>query len=202
MLNVILVLVAYHDTMASSSPLCNKCTTLDVRQPYCGPEYTKEGATFAVRIVYKHYNTLAELEASATSGYCLLCHLILDVIKKLNAQDALTVVDDWEHFDLLYDELDDDGADSEILSTLRQKHRSFFQDAVATLDDIADPDAPVLLDFKFREPMRDEIASRCTDVTVHWTNSDGITRRSAASLSLVSGLTGELLLIVLPLAYR
>lgn len=178
--------------MASSLLLCSKCATLDIRQPYYGPEYTKEGAAYALRIIYKHHDSLSELEASATSGSCSLCHLILDVIEKLNAQDALTVVDDWEHFDLLYDELDDDEADSDILSSLQQRHRNFFYDASATVDDDTDPDAPILLDFKFREPMRDEIASRCTDVTVHWTNSDGLTRRSVASLSLVSGLPSKL----------
>ena len=50
-------------------------------------------------------------------------------------------------------------------------------------------DTTILLNLTFRAPMRDELASRCNHIAVHWTYNYGL-RRTISSLSLVSGLFG------------
>ncbi|KAK5939666.1 hypothetical protein PMZ80_008046 [Knufia obscura] len=172
------------------SDLCDTCKGIDSHRPFYGPKYSEVGSGIATRIAYQHAASLEDLERSAKHAGCHLCYLMLDVIRKYNelVADSKNVVDDWEHVDMLYDELDDPENGVDAPEALRQLHRDFFREATsAGIEDISDPDAPVLLDITFRKPLRDELASRCIDVAVHWTHTDG-SRRTTSALSLISGL--------------
>lgn len=152
----------------------------------------KVGSGIATGIVYEYAKSLDEVDACLKAEDCHLCYLILDVVRKYNEliADSKNVVDDWEHVDMLYDELGDFENEVDVPEELQRRHQAFFSDASVGPEDISDPDAPILLDITFREPMRDELSSRCTDVAVHWTHKDG-SRRTTPALSLVSGLPGK-----------
>ena len=178
----------------AETSLCSICAGIDARRPYCGPECSQVGSGTATRLVYEHATSLTELERAARRDECHLCQLLFDVIREYSEHvaDSKNVVDDWEHVDMLYDELGELEHEIVVPEQILQRYQAFFEKPSATIEDILDADAPILLDLTFRAPMRDELASRCTDVAVHWTHNDG-SRRMTSSLSLVSGLSGTYL---------
>lgn len=169
------------------SKLCEHCTAINIRQPFHGPQTTKEGTNRHVRILYAFPQTFTDIRISANLTACHLCHLIIYTIDKFNARDARTVVDDWEMVDMWSDD-EDEPSDS-----VGDIDDEYFLTASSTIDDIDDPGSPILLDFTFREPMFDEIATRCVDVVLHWTNSESGERLSVPAFNLVAGLEDNII---------
>lgn len=181
---------------AAPRSLCRKCLGIDIRQPFCTPEHKRSNSGIVTRVCYSHASTLYELLTSALEEDCHLCCLVLDSIRKhyVLISNKKNVLDDWDYMDDFEDtEDDDDDSDNENgdLTENWPRYAHFFSEAEATWEDVSDVASPIILEFVFREPRRDELASRCTDIIVHWTQTGGRNRLSSSALNLVSQLPGK-----------
>lgn len=127
-----------------------------------------------------------------------MCHLILDSIRNhyVLISNKKNVLDDWDYLDDFSDAADNDELseidDNEWFLEVYERHQKFFHEAeCAPSDSLHDPNSPIILEFVFRDPRRDEVAGRCTDINVHWTQTGELARLHTSALSLVSQLPGE-----------
>jgi len=178
-----------------TSNLCEICLSLDVQRPFCGPEHSTSSSGINSRVCYAHARSLYDLLTSAIDKQCHLCCLILDVIRKhyILISNKKNVLDDWDYVDDLDDVSDGDEDESRLQQDLLQRYQDFFYEAEHLFEDVNDASSPILLEFVFRKPLRDELSSRCTDIAVHWTQVGGLSRMNTtvSAMSLVSSLPGQ-----------
>lgn len=179
---------------------CGICSRINARAPFCGPQSGLSSSGTVTRVWYSHASDLYELLGSALEKGCHLCSLVLDAIRKhyVLISNKKNVLDDWDLVEDI-DEIDESGDDRDTdsdadpsLSSRQDKHYDhFFHETETSFDAVNDTQSPLILEFIFREPRRDELTSRCNDVVVHWTQTGGQTRLSTSALTLVAQISGE-----------
>lgn len=173
--------------------LCTVCRGIDYSRPCHGPEYRPCGGEFSAHLFYDTYSSLEDLRDSARDSSCELCTLILGTIEDSPAE--LFVEEEWDYIERLSPEAESDLTEAVKIDDVREKYARYFSNSLAARVDPLDVSAPIVVEIVFREPLRDEISSRCTDICVHWTEtspaSGEAVRRKASLISLVSGLPGE-----------
>lgn len=183
---------------------CPICSGIDVRRPFCGPQTIRLGSGKVTRVCYGHAQTLHKLLTSALETNCHLCYLILNSIRKhyVLIANKKNVLDDWDLVDEIddldgsgdddsdEDENEDEDRDSGGSPQVQSKYRRFFYGPEAIFDDVGDIKSPIVLEFNFRAPKRDELKSRCIDIVVHWTQTGGRARLSSSALTLVAHIPG------------
>lgn len=175
---------------AARDSLCGNCLDIDVRRPFCGPECSRSSSGIVTRVCYGHAETLYQLLTTALEENCHLCSLVLESIRKyyVLTSNKKNVIDDWDYVDDL-DASDD--SESELEPDLTGHYAHFFHQGDAKFGDLSSTDRPIILEFVFRQPRRDESASRCIDIIVHWTQTGGRARLRSSALDLVSQLPGR-----------
>jgi hypothetical protein len=176
---------ALSEKQSMGTHLCAACSRINSRQPYHGPERLRSGNGFITRIFYRHSDSLQHIEISARDHNCDLCYLILQTVSNSDVE-----ISEWEDAGELFDGLDNP-EDSESISFDMSVQDAAYFDKTTTSGDINHPDGPVLISITFRNRRRDELESRCCDISVHWTDPNTFERNSTSSLSLLSGLRGE-----------
>lgn len=181
--------IARDSAEAARNSLCKTCQDIDVQRPFCGPERSQSSSGVVTRICYSHAETLYQLLTTALEEHCHLCYLILESIRKyyVLTSNKKNVIDDWDYVDDL-DEFDESESESE--DDFIGAHAHFFQQAVASFEDLSETDRPLVLEFIFREQRRDEPGSRSIDIIIHWTQTGGRVRLHSSALDLVTQLPG------------